>query len=546
MVIILYLNQGGLMRIFVMPLFIVTQILYSQIGFINIRVNKDNTTQVQNEQQIAVNPTDSLNFVADWRDFRVGYRQVGHAATFDGGRTWVAETLYVEPTYIWDSDPGMTVDANGNFFAIILSFNSTSEPNGYFVFESTDKGITWSAPRTVINQVPGVFEDKELIACDRTSSPYRGNLYVAWARFYAIDIMLTRSTNQGFNWSAPVNVSDASGSYQWPVPAVGSSGEVYVAWCGPSSILFDRSTNGGTTWGTDRTVQSYSSQSRNVKGSILTFSYPAMDVDITGGPYNGYLYIAYMDNGPDGFPDMYFTRSTDRGQTWSARRRINDDPLNNRIDQFHPWLTVDKTGCISVIFYDSRMDPSNILCDVYLTQSTDGGNTWSSNMRVTNVSSDLRMDKDGAIEPYDPRKPLCGQFAGWIGEYNGLAATSRRNVVPIWTDTRNGNQDTYIGVFQSSGVAEAASAKTRSRLSIKPNPAVNNLLINYDVERPGEYYVNLYNGLGQKLQSIFHGYLAVGNHRFKAGNIVSLPKGVYFIGISGPNAAHNQEFVIAE
>ncbi len=530
------------MRILVF-FFVLASLLFSQIGFVNFRVNQDNSNQVQNEQQIAVNPTDSLNYVCVWRDFRVGYRQVGHAATLDGGRTWVAETLFVEPKYNWDSDPGITVDANGNFYAIVLSFNSTSQPNGYFVFESTDKGLTWSQPRTVIDGVPGVFEDKELIACDRTSSPYRGNLYVAWARFYNIDIMVTRSTNRGFNWSTPTRVSDISSSFQWPVPAVGANGEVYVAWCASSAIRFDRSTDGGLTWGTDRTIQSISRMSRTVKGMITTYSYPAMDVDITGGPYNGNIYVAYMDNGPDGYPDMYFTRSTDQGQTWSARLRINDDPLNNRIDQFHPWLTVDKTGCISVIFYDSRLDPSNILCDVYLAQSTNGGNNWLPNIRVSTVSFDLRLDSSD-VQPVDPRQPLAGYFAGHIGEYNGLAAASPRNIVPVWTDTREGNQDTYVGVWEQSRVEEKRTIAFGPKMSISPNPAVNSISINFEVESAGHYSLILYDGLGRKIQPIFKGFLENGPHQFKVEHLSRLPGGVYFIGITSANLTSCRKFVL--
>ena len=519
-------------------------IVAGQIGFTNHRVNKDATAEVQNEQQIMVNPTDSANFVAVWRDFRVGYLQVGHAATFDRGQTWVVETLFVEPTYNWDSDPGLTVDANGNFFAIILSFNSTSEPDGYFIFESTDKGRTWSAPRTVINQVPGVFEDKELIACDRTSSPYQGNLYVTWARFYAIDIMNTRSTNRGFNWSTPVPVSDASSSYQWPVPAVGPSGDLYIAWCASNAIRFDRSTDGGLTFGTDRTIQSIYSMSRNLKGGLIaTYSYPAMDVDITGGSYNGNIYIAFMDNGTDGFPDMYVTKSTDRGQTWSARRRINDDPLNNRIDQFHPWLTVDRTGCISVIFYDSRLDPNNMLCDVYMVQSTDGGNTWSNNIRVTTVSSDLRL-KGNVLEPPDPTKPLAGMFAGHIGEYNGVAASSRFNVVPIWTDTRNGNQDTYVGVFHYSGIEAVAGAGGSVRFSCKPNPVRDRLEIELMVEQPGHYEICLYDGLGRRMKELFGGALLPGRHRLTSVGLSEMRPGVYFIEVESSSGTEHRKVVV--
>lgn len=510
--------------------------LFAQ-DFLNIKVNTDNTTQIQNEQQIVINPIDTLNLVADWRDFRVGYRQVGHAASLDGGRTWIAETLFVEPTYNWDSDPGMTVDADGNFYAIVLSFNSTSQPNGFFLFQSTDKGITWSPPRTVVNNVQNVFEDKELIACDRTNSPYRDNLYVAWARFLNFStpaIYFTRSTNQGFNWSTPIQISDTQGSLQWPVPAVGPNGEVYVAWCTYNSIKFDRSTNGGISFGTDKTVQSISSMNRYVKGTILTFSYPAMDVDITNGPYRGYIYIAYMDNGTDGYPDMFFTRSTDGGNTWSPRVRINDDPVGNNIDQFHPWLTVDRTGCISVIFYDSRNDPNNILCDVYLAQSTDGGTTWLPNVRVTNVSFDLRAGSFANFEPYDPNKPLVDQRAGLIGEYNGLAAASKGNPIPIWTDTRNGNQDTYVGVVQNVGLEEYYRMQKKILFSIKPNPATKNISLEFNLIESRTITFNIYNSAGQIVKSINEGNLKSGNHKIDL-DLSLFSEGVYFVKGEGIN-----------
>ncbi|TET16788.1 MAG: hypothetical protein E3J78_08365, partial [Candidatus Cloacimonadota bacterium] len=88
--------------------------------FENIKINNDSTTEVQNEEQIVMNPTDSTNIVAVWRDFRFGYRQVYYGFTFDGGVTWNQER-FVEPQYAWDSDPGLTVDSDGNFYVVLLS-----------------------------------------------------------------------------------------------------------------------------------------------------------------------------------------------------------------------------------------------------------------------------------------------------------------------------------------------------------------------------------------------------------------------------------------
>jgi hypothetical protein len=209
---------------------------------------------------------------------------------------------------------------------------------------------------------------------------------------------------------------------------VGPNGEVYVAWFDYNwpRISIDKSTDGGVTFGADRGVQNTNGYSDEINGGILVFPFPAMDVDITGGPYNGYVYIAYMEYEATD-TDILFTRSTDGGVNWSTPIRINDDPQGNGADQFHPWTFVDRDGTIYVAFYDRRNDPANLLMDVYLTQSTDGGTTWKANKRVTTVSSD----------------PTAGLAkAGLIGEYIGLTAFDGC-VHPVWTDTRLGNQDVF-------------------------------------------------------------------------------------------------------
>jgi hypothetical protein len=392
----------------------------------NIRINQDETTQLQNEQQIVVNPTNGDNLVAVWRDFRLGYRRIGVGYSFDGGMTWT-EDLFEDYHYPWHSDPGLTVDVDGNFYAVILSYDGSYDPNGLFVFKSTDGGVTWSDPVTVIDGCPGYFEDKELIACDRSGGLYTGNVYVTWARFWDTRIMCCRSTDGGESFVGPVQVSDYDG-VQWPVPVVGPNSELYIAWVNywPASILIDVSHDGGQSFGTDKTLTTVTEGDREIRGGIWVFSFPALEADITGGPYNGRLYCAYMDDAP-GYTDtdIYFRYSTDGGDTWTARQRINDDDLNNGCDQFHPWTHVDQNGVITVTWLDRRLDPQNYKFDCYITQSYDGGATFTPNIRISTVSSDPREAR-----------------AGLLGEYIGLATHNGR-VNPVWTDTRNGHQDAY-------------------------------------------------------------------------------------------------------
>jgi len=456
-------------------------------AYLNIKINNDTTTELQNEEQIVINPKDSTNLVAVWRDFRLGYRQVGYGYSFDGGLTW-HQDLFVEPQYIWDSDPGLTVDTAGNFYAVILSYNSTDEPNGLFVYKSTDGGVSWQGPATVINGVPGVFEDKELIACDRSDGPYTDNLYVVWTRFYTTHILLSRSTDGGNSFEPPIRVSDNNG-VQWPVPCIGPNSEVYVAWINftPGAIRFDLSSDGGQTFGTDNTIQDVSLVSEFINGNIQVYSFPALDADITGGPYHGTIYVAYIDYAP-GFTDtdIYFTRSQDGGMTWSQRIRINDDSLNNGCDQFHPWLTVAPDGNIIVVFLDRRLDSENLLMDLYMTTSTDGGEIWSQNERITTESSDptagsrwiSRTSQQSPIRSI--QSTILADRAGLLGEYIGVTASSIDDIHPIWTDTRHGHQDVFVGVKDTAGpfIQEFVdNERNNVVLSIEPNPATRKVVI---------------------------------------------------------------------
>ena len=54
----------------------------------NVKLNSDFSPYLQNEEQVWINLTDSLNVIADWRDFRLGHRRVGVGMSSDGGATW--------------------------------------------------------------------------------------------------------------------------------------------------------------------------------------------------------------------------------------------------------------------------------------------------------------------------------------------------------------------------------------------------------------------------------------------------------------------------
>lgn len=169
------------------------------------------------------------------------------------------------------------------------------------------------------------------------------------------------------------------------------------------------------------------------------------------------FFVVWHDN-RNGDLDVFFSRSDD-GTDWSEPQRLNDDEVGNRIGQYYPQMAVSPGGRIDVAWYDYRDDPnppppepddgepltlgSNLgdIQAVYLTSSLDGGDTWSDNLRVNDVSINRTVGTWNS------------QF--FVVVPLSVAAWDDRTAVS-WSDTRNATsatetQDIYASVVQVPG-----------------------------------------------------------------------------------------------
>jgi hypothetical protein len=320
----------------------------------------------------------------------------------------------------------------------------------------------------VLNRTRGFpFADKEWTACDTTGGTFANRVYVTWTDFGATQtpILLKWSRDGAKSWSPNVRVSDG-GSTQGSVIAIGPTGTVNVAWSDGSAgsrVGFDRSTDGGQTFGTDR----FPSGVVDVPGDPVfrRNSFPVMDCDRTGGPGRGNLYIAWADN-RNGDPDILMVRSTDGGLTWSAPIRVNDDVVGNGRDQWFPWIAVDPKGRVIVTFFDRRRDPSNRIYEIWGGISRDGGRTFDTNFLVSDASSN-------------------GDLNGFIGDYSGLAASNDR-LYALWTDLRagTGETDVYTDRFPNTFLYDEVKGVgwlDKNRLAFETQDARFGKNLDYDV-----------------------------------------------------------------
>jgi len=390
------------------------------------------------EVTIAINPKNPDNMIA--ASFQTGLPpkpRAGsyHYVTFDGGKTW-STVATPDPKNLVQGDDVMAFSSDGIAYHAHLSFDGirvarpSRAENGMIVNVSKDGGRTWSDGTPAINHINTVipFEDKPGLVVDNASgSRWKGNVYLAWTRFDVYgsanpedhsQIYFTRSTDQGQTFAMPMRVSDTGGdcldsdnTVEGAVPAVGPKGEVYLVWAGPLGLVFDRSLDGGLTFGKDKVIGNIpGGWDFSVEGLERANGMPTTGVDLSNGPNKGTLYVNWID-ARNGDPDVFVMYSRDGGDSWSQPVRVSDDPIKNGKEQFFTWMSVDPVdGSVNIIFYDRR-DTTGATTGLTLARSIDGGRTF--------------INRKIDVPPFAPNDRI------FFGDYSGISAYDGR-VVPVF------------------------------------------------------------------------------------------------------------------
>ncbi len=95
-----------------------------------------------------------------------------------------------------------------------------------------------------------------------------------------------------------------------------------------------------------------------------------------------------------------------------------------------------------------------------------------------------------------------------------------------------------------SGI-EQNDEKTIANFSIRPNPVRERAEITAAITRPGHYTINLYDGAGRKVQTIYYGYLHQENACFTIDSR-NLPGGVYMLAIISEHGALTKPLVVTK
>lgn len=426
--------------------------------FLNVNATLDellsDPNKMQNESSISVNPVNPKILIASAVDYRAESSTWVYVSS-DGGISWNNFNLGKPfPTWRSSNDPSVMFDAEGIGYLVYGGFGSLESgdgglvgENGVFIARTIDNGINWQAHIPVIvhtgpQTLDSNFEDKYYVQVDNSpKSPYYRHVYIPWKRVTprdsATQIVIAKSSDFASTWSKPLPISDrVSGSSEdttfgqsFPLATTGPNGELYVVWNHGivHGVGFVKSYDGGATFTEPRIIHNYNifgetkfiagqGYRHTVKGRVRAEAYPVVVCDNTEGERSGNLYLCWAADNP---PNIYFSKSTDEGETWTAPVIVHE---KNDNDQFWQWMSLDpKTGELAIMYLDSRNDPENIMIECYVSYSSDGGDTWI-DRRVSDIVSDLRLNPFGS-------NAFAGDYSG-NAFFDGI-------IYPSWVDMRN-------------------------------------------------------------------------------------------------------------
>jgi len=328
----------------------------------NVRLGDDPSAlpasrRAQAEPHVARSVTDTNLLLATFQEGRFedgGAVTCGFALSTNGGLAWrrgliphLNSTIDGGP-FSRASDPVAGFDLHGHLYLQVLGLAGTAadlHPT-ILLSKSTDGGATFGPPQTILtNGNPLVFLDKNWMGINTfPNTPTANRIVTTYTRFDDTDpfnsmdpIDCLYSDDGGATWSKPVTISPPQ--CQGSQPVFLPDGTLAVAYWNFAAITGQRvelvlSPDGGATFGAPRVVASIPLYNDPVARSGSFLPTVATDRQL------GVLYVANQAyvNGPR----ILFTRSRDRGLTWTPLRAVNDTPANRSV--FNPALAVSPDG----------------------------------------------------------------------------------------------------------------------------------------------------------------------------------------------------------
>lgn len=389
----------------------------------NVRIN-DGSYGVHVEPSVAANPLDRRQLLAACQVSPTADPEfIATYLSSDAGATWRSGGLPQFPGGAGKTGDDVTVafDVRGRGYVCATSY---SGGRAVYVWRTDDGGRSYSAPVTL---VADEYCDHPWMAISERT------VYVAWASGDKSGLAFTRSTDGGETFETPRTILEPSG-----VPVISSAPTLAAGPTGLVLAAYDRMPRRGSSGETSQVGVMCSTDAGKSFGPSVWLGEESPIIGLPDGvqpvgspaaaiaPDGSALYVAFTRHQQGAVhSDIVVAASRDSGRTWS--QAVPATPTDD-VTYFQPNMTVDESGRIVI----SAFALANGRVDVVALVSQPRQLRFGPPLWTTTAAF------DPAHSPTTPGK----HGAWWIGDYQGIA-TGDGAVHLIWNDTRTGKLELF-------------------------------------------------------------------------------------------------------
>ena len=332
------------------------------------------------------------NVYVVWIDSTPGLGEVFLKKSTDGGASWAPNKRL---TWTPGSSYPASMAINAYGYINIVWYDETPGNLEIFFKKSVDGGTSWSANQRLTWSLEDSYNT------DSAADSF-GHLHIVWYEsLMQPEVYYKKSTDAGASWLTSRRLTWTGGTSSHPDIAVDYLGQLHLVWKGEATgndqIYYKKSTDNGETW----------TASKRLTWTSGDTWYPAMTVTSSGD-----IHVVWDDDTP-GNKEIYYKKSTDGGDTWTASKRITWTPGAS----MYSGIAVDSTGQLHVVWYEN-VSGNN---EIYYSRSTDGGASWSPGQRLT--------------------------WNSGSSTFPAISADTSGNVHMVWYDDTPGNVEVYYKKF---------------------------------------------------------------------------------------------------
>ena len=295
-----------------------------------------------------------------------------------------------------------------------------------FMTRSTDSGATWSDVQTLnLDANTDSGEDWE----PRAVTDGNGNWVAVWwseenpadPDGTDSDVFVSHSADNGASWSAAQTLnsnadSDSGGDYN-PFVTTDGSGNWVAAWYSNDDlgatvdtdfdIFVSRSTDNGASWSAVQTLNSNADSDSGYDGT------PCVMTDGSGNWVAAWYSNDDLGATVDTDFDIFVSRSTDNGASWSAVKTLNSNADSDSGNDYYPYVVTDSSGNWVAAWYsdDDLGTTVGTDYDIFVSRSTDNGASWSA-VQALNSNADSDSEFDG------PPCVMTDGSGNWVAVWN--------------------------------------------------------------------------------------------------------------------------------